>query len=732
MGRPRRDAAAAPVSSIPSIAMRRLPDFAFVLCLASFSTMSALAQPESLEYPETKRIDHVDAYHGMQVADPYRWLEDDVRESKEVADWVRRENEVTFAYLKSIPGRDKIEKRVTELWNYEKFSTFYKRGGHYLFYRNDGLQNQDVLYIQDSLDAEPEVLLDPNQWSEDGTVALSGLAISENGKYAAYSVSKAGSDWLTWHVLEIKTRRVLDDELEFSKFSGAAWTKDSRGFFYGRYPEPEEGAAFQSTNLNQKVYYHRVGTPQSEDVLVYARPDQPEWGFATSVSDDGRYLVITVWKGTDERYRVVYRDLQEPLAAPVDLIETFDNDYTFIDADGTDFFFITDLDAPRRRVIAIDIENPARENWREIIPQTSETLQGAGLVGNLFIAEYLKDARSQVKIHKLDGAFVREVELPGIGSAGGFSGARGDNETFYSYSSYATPPSVYRYDLVTGESKLLRTAEVAFDPNDYVVEQVFYESADGTRVPMFLTHRKGLEKNGQNPTLLYGYGGFNISITPGFSVTWLTWLDMGGVLAIPNLRGGGEYGEEWHKAGTKTHKQNVFDDFIAAAEWLIANKYTSSEKLAIHGRSNGGLLVGAVMTQRPELFGAALPAVGVMDMLRFHQFTAGRFWVDDYGSADNPAEFESLYAYSPYHSLRKHHEYPPTLVTTADTDDRVVPGHSFKFAAELQHQQQGDAPVLIRIETSAGHGAGKPTSKRIEELADQWAFLVESLKMNLQ
>ncbi len=512
----------------------------------------------------------------------------------DVADWVRRENELTFAYLKAIPGREKIERRITELWNYEKYSTFYKRGGHYLFYRNDGLQNQDVLYIQDSLKGEPQVLIDPNKWSDDGTVALSGLSVSDDGKYLAYSVSKAGSDWSVWHVMEIATKRVLDDTLEWSKFSGATWTKDSRGFFYARFPEPEEGAAFQSTNLNQKLYYHRVGAPQSDDVLVYSRPEEPTWGFGTSVSDDGRYLVITIWKGTDDRYRVVYKDLHEPLAAPVELIDNFDNDYTFIDADGTTFFFLTDLDAPRRRVIAVDVENPARENRREIIPQAPETLEGVDLVGNLFIASYLKDAHSQIKIHELDGKFVREVELPGIGSADGFGGVRGDNETFYSYSSYATPPTIYRYDLVTGESTLLRKADVKFDPDDYVTEQIFYESKDGTRVPMFITHRKGLVKNGANPTLLYGYGGFNISITPGFSVRWLTWLDMGGVLAIPNLRGGGEYGEEWHKAGTKTHKQNVFDDFIAAAEWLIANKYTSPDKLAIHGGSNGGLLVGAV------------------------------------------------------------------------------------------------------------------------------------------
>jgi prolyl oligopeptidase len=688
------------------------------------------AQETAISYPDTKRIDHVDDYHGTEVADPYRWLEDDVRESEDVAAWVEQENEATFAYLHAIPERDQIEKRITELWNYERYSTFFKEGGRYYFFKNDGLQNQSVLYMQDSLEDEPEMLLNPNVWSEDGTTALSSIEFSEDSRYAAYARSEGGSDWQTVHVMEIESKKLLDDQLDWVKFSALVWTKDGEGFFYTRFPQPEEGAEFQSTNLHNKLYYHRVGTPQSDDVLVYERPDEPEWGFAPDLSSDGRHLVIHIWKGTDARYRVLYKDLAEPYGAPVELIDNFDQEYTFIDAEGSKLYFLSDLDAPRRRVITLDLGHPDAAPV-EIVAESEDTLTAVTLVGDLLVADYLKDARSSVRIHRLNGDFVREVELPGIGTAGGFSGSRSDLETFYSFSGYAQPPTIYRYDMLTGASTQLRQAAVNFDSTQYVTEQVFYTSKDGTRIPMFLTHKEGLEKTGANPTLLYGYGGFNISITPAFSVRWMTWLDLGGLLAVPNLRGGGEYGEDWHQAGIKQRKQNVFDDFIAAAEWLIENDYTRTDKLAIHGRSNGGLLVGAVMTQRPELFGAALPGVGVMDMLRFHQFTAGRYWVDDYGSADNEEEFPALLAYSPYHNLDNHSDYPPTLVTTADTDDRVVPGHSFKFAAELQHNQQGDAPVLIRIETSAGHGAGLPTSKRIEELADTWAFLVKSLGMTL-
>ena len=702
-----------------------------MVVLSSMFMAAPLAAQKEFTYPETKKIDHSDEYHGVKVADPYRWLETDVRESADVKSWVDAQNKVTFGYLASLPYREAIEKKLTDLWNYEKYSVPFKEGGRYFFQKNDGLQNQFVLYTMKSLSEKPRVLLDPNTWSKDGTVALNGYSISKDGRYIAYAKADAGSDWMIWRVIDIESGQELADEIRWTKWSGADWTSDSKGFFYARYPEPEKGAAFQSLNLNNKLYYHRVGTPQSEDVLVYERPDQPEWGFAGNVTEDGRYLVITIWKGTDERNQVLYRDLHEPYASAQRLIDNFDHGYIFAGNEGATFYFRTDLDAPRKRLIAIDIKTPARENWKEIIPESDSTLEQMALVGNHFVGEYLKDAKSEVKIYALNGKLVRDVALDGIGSASGFGGRQSDTETFYAFQSFATPPSIYRYDIATGEKTLLFRAKVKVTPEDYVVKQVFYPSKDTTRVPMFIAHKKGVKLDGANPTLLYGYGGFNVSITPAFSVSRLIWMQMGGVVAIPNLRGGGEYGEAWHKAGTKLQKQNVFDDFIAAAEWLIANKYTKPAKLAIQGGSNGGLLVGAAMTQRPDLFGAALPQVGVMDMLRFHKFTAGRFWTDDYGSADNPDEFKALLAYSPYHNLGNGKKYPATLITTADTDDRVVPGHSFKFAAALQEAHTGENPVLIRIETRAGHGAGKPISKSIEEIADMWSFLVDNLGVKL-
>ncbi len=702
-----------------------------MVVLGGLVAISTAADTNRIEYPPTRRADHVDDYHGTKVADPYRWLEDDVRKSQEVADWVAAQNQVTFAYLKAIPEREALQRRLTELWNYEKYSSPFKIGGRYYYTKNDGLQNQSVLYTMDTLDGPARVLVDPNQWSKDGTVALSGLSYSDDGKYVAYGVAEAGSDWQTWRVLSIAPAKVLDDEVRWVKYSGTSWTKDGKGFFYSRYDEPKPGAEFQSTTFNHKVYYHRVGTPQSDDVLVYRRPDHPDWGFGAQVSEDGRYLLLTTHVGTAHKYRITYKDLAEPYGLPIDLIENFEHEYHFVGNEGPVFFFKTDLDASRGRLIAIDIRKPDRANWKEIIPQAPEALTELDLVGNLFIAHYLKDAKTQVKMYTLAGTFVREVEFPGIGSALGFTGRRTDTETFYMFSSFATPPSVYRYDLITGKSTLFRQAQVKFQPNDYEVKQVFYRSKDGTRVPMFLAHKKGIRLDGSNPTLLYGYGGYSIPMTPSFSVSRVAWMELGGVYASANLRGGSEYGEEWHLAGTKLKKQNVFDDFIAAAQWLIENQYTKPEKLAIQGGSNGGLLVGAAMTQRPDLFGACLPAVGVMDMLRFQKFTAGRFWVDDYGSSDNPEEFKALRAYSPYHNLKKGTRYPATLVTTADTDDRVVPGHSFKFAAALQDAHTGETPVLIRIETRAGHGAGKPTAKVIEEIADQWAFLVKNLHMTM-
>ncbi|APZ95404.1 prolyl oligopeptidase family serine peptidase [Fuerstiella marisgermanici] len=705
--------------------------YRLILLTALFAPSFATAQDTNLVYPDTKTVDHHDDYHGTKVHDPYRWLEDDVRESEEVAEWVEAQNKVTFDYLRKLPGRDQIEERITELWNYEKISAPSKEGGRYYFFRNDGLQNQSVLYMQETLDAEPQILIDPNTWSEDGTIALAGTEFSEDGKYAAYGIQDGGSDWRVWKIMEIESGKLLDDELKWIKFSSIAWTPDSKGFFYSRYDEPKEGAKFQSLNLNQKVFYHRVGTDQAEDELVFARPDEPEWGMQASVSEDGKYLVITIWKGTDDRYRIAVKDLTDSDAEPFMLIDNFEHLYGFLDNNDDTLLFQTNLDAPLGRVIAIDLKKPEREHWKQVVAETENALLGIGIVGNRFVGQYLQDAKTQVRWYDMDGKFIREVKFPGIGSASGFGGKRDHKETFYSFSSFAVPTSTYRYDIETGESTLLRQADVKFNPDDYETKQIFYASKDGTKVPMFICHRKGLKLDGNYATLLYGYGGFNISLPPRFSVSRLAWMEMGGVFAMPNLRGGGEYGEPWHKAGTKLNKQNVFDDFIAAAEWLIDNKYTSSKKLAIQGGSNGGLLVGACMTQRPELYAACLPAVGVMDMLRFHKFTAGRFWVDDYGSADNPEEFKALLAYSPYQNLKAGTRYPATLITTADTDDRVVPGHSFKFAAQLQACQSGDKPVLIRIETRAGHGSGKPTAMVIEEVADQWAFLAKHLGLDV-
>ncbi|MEW6302918.1 MAG: prolyl oligopeptidase family serine peptidase [Verrucomicrobiota bacterium] len=678
-------------------------------------------------YPATAKTNHVDDYHGTKVPDPYRWLEDDNSDATKA--WVEAQNKVTFGYLEQIPQRTAIKERLTKLWNYERYGIPFKEGNRYFYSKNDGLQNQSVLYVADSLEAGPRVLLDPNKLSADGTVALSGYEISDDGNYMAYGLSSAGSDWQEWKVRDVRTGQDRADHLKWVKFSGASWRKDGSGFFYSRYDEPAAGAKLTGANYYHKLYFHRLGSPQSEDKLIYERRDQKEWGFGGGVTEDDRYLIIHVWQGTDPKNRLFYQDLKQPGAKVVELLNDFDASYDFIDNDGATFFFKTDLNAPRGRVIAIDITKPDRKNWKEIIPQAAETLGGVSVVNHQLIASYLKDARSQVRIFALDGKPVRDVALPGIGSAGGFGGKRTDAETFYAFTSFTVPGVIYRYDLRTGQSTVFRQPKVDFNPVDYETKQVFFQSKDGTRVPMFITHRKGLKLNGSNPTYLYGYGGFNASLTPSFSVSMLVWMEMGGVYAMPNLRGGGEYGEDWHQAGTKLRKQNVFDDFIAAAEWLIANKYTRPDKLAIAGGSNGGLLVGACMTQRPELFGATLPAVGVMDMLRFHKFTIGWAWTSDYGSADNAAEFKALYAYSPYHNLKPGVKYPSTLVTTADHDDRVVPAHSFKFAARLQECHAGKNPVLIRIETKAGHGAGKPTAKIIDETADKLGFLVRELKM---
>lgn len=676
-------------------------------------------------YPQTRKSDQVDNYHGVTVTDPYRWLED--LDSEETASWVEAQNAVTFGYLNQIPAKETIKQRLTQLWDYEKYGIPFKQGNRYFYFKNNGLQNQSILYVLDSLDAEPEVLLDPNILSDDGTVALSGISISEDGNLMAYGLSTSGSDWQEWKVRDINTKEDLSDHLKWVKFSGASWIHDHQGFYYSRYDQPQEGKPLEEINYFQKLYYHRLGTDQSEDTLIYERPDHKEWGFNGFVTEDGKYLIISVWKGTESKNLVFYQDLTQTNAEVIELISEFEASYSFIDYQGDIFWFTTDLDASRSRVIAIDINTKIPT---EIIPEAPETLEGVNILNNQFIADYLKDAHTQMKIFNLDGSFVREIELPGIGSVGGFGGKRYDTETFYSYTSFTAPNTIYRYNLITGESTIYRQAQVDFNPDDYETQQIFYPSKDGTLIPMFITAKKGVELNGNNPTILYGYGGFNISLTPSFSISRLVWLEMGGVYAIANLRGGGEYGENWHQAGTKLKKQNVFDDFICAAEWLIENRYTSAEKLAIMGGSNGGLLVGACMIQRPDLFAAVLPAVGVLDMLRFHKFTIGWAWCSDYGSPENPEEFQALYAYSPLHNLRPGTAYPATLITTGDHDDRVVPAHSFKFASALQEHHIGENPVLIRIETKAGHGAGKPTDKVIEEIADQFAFLKRVLQIN--
>jgi prolyl oligopeptidase len=702
-----------------------LTRFAVVCLLAAVATQQMIT---SNNYPPTRKSDQVDDYHGVKVADPYRWLEE--LDSAETKAWVEAQNKLTFGYLAAIPARNTLKERITRLWNYEKYGVPFKEGNRYFYFRNSGLQNQSVLYTVTGLGAPPKMILDPNTLSADGTVAVSGTQVSPDGNRLAYSISASGSDWQEWKVRDVETGQDLSDHLKWVKFSGVSWTMDGKGFFYSRYDEPK-GDTLKATNYFQKIYFHKLGTPQTEDVLVYERPDQKDWLFGGNVTEDGNYLIITVFQGTDVKNRVYYKDLKASDAQVVKVLDDFDAAYNFVGNEGTRFWFHTDLNAPRGKIVEIDVSKPSRENWKVIVPESKDALQSVSLVDNKFILNYLKDAYTQVRIHNTAGKLLTEVPFPGIGSAGGFGGKAKDKETFFFFTGFTTPTTIYRYDMTTGKSTIFRQPKVEFNPAEYETKQVFYKSKDGTKVPMFITHKKGLKLDGNNPTYLYGYGGFNISMTPAFSVGNMAWMEMGGVYAQPSLRGGGEYGEDWHQAGMKLKKQNVFDDFIAAAEWLIANKYTSTPKLAIGGGSNGGLLVGAAMTQRPDLFGAALPAVGVMDMLRFQKFTIGWAWVSDYGSSENAEEFKALYAYSPLHNIKAGVKYPPTMITTADHDDRVWPGHSFKYAAALQAAQGGDAPILIRIETKAGHGAGKPTSKTIEEIADRWAFLVKTLNIKV-
>jgi prolyl oligopeptidase len=680
----------------------------------------------SIHYPQAPQENEGETLHGLHVPDPYRWLED--IDSDKTRQWIDAQHQLTSDHLKMIPQRDAIQKRIATLWDYEKFGIPFKRNNRLFFSRNNGLQNQSVIYYMPDPSAEPIELLDPNTLTEDGTIALSGHTVNDEGNLFAYGLSEAGSDWQEWKVRNVDTGEDLEDHIRWVKFSRPSWTPDSTGFYYSRFDEPQEGTQYKDALYYQKLYYHKLGTPQSEDTLIYERQDQKEWGFAGHVTEDGLYLIISVWQGTHRENGVFYKDLQSD-GEVIELLNGFDAAYNFVGNDDSTFYFETDKEAPLSRLIAIDIHQP--NDLYDVIPESSETLESVSLVGNTFIASYLHDAYSRVRLFNTDGTHIRDVELPGIGSAGGFGGRRGDKETYYAFTSFVNPGTVYHYALSTGTSTLFKQPQVDFDPEDYITEQIFYHSKDGTRIPLFITRKKDVTPGPDMPVYLYGYGGFNISLTPGFSIGNLVWMEMGGLFASACLRGGGEYGKAWHDAGRVLNKQNVFDDFIAAAEWLIDNNYTSTPKLAIGGGSNGGLLVGACMSQRPDLFGACLPAVGVLDMLRFHKFTIGWAWTSDYGSPDQEDEFNALLAYSPYHNLKEGTAYPPTLVTTADHDDRVFPAHSFKFAAALQNAQTGGAPTLIRIETRAGHGAGKPTSKAIEEVADRWAFLVQSLDLDV-
>lgn len=686
---------------------------------------------QSFNYPTSRTVGQVDEYVSanagtVRVADPYRWLEE--LDSAETRRWIEAQNKVTDAYLAQVDGRAEINAKLATLWNYERFGLPEKKAGRYFYTRNDGLQNQAVLYVADSLDATPRVLLDPNQLAADGTIALSGAEVSEDGRYLAYGTSSGGSDWQEWFVREVDSGKDTGDHLRWVKFSGASWAKDGSGFYYARYDAPEGEDPLKAVNENQKVYFHRLGTDQAQDTLVYARPDQPKWGFGTQVSDDGNFLIFSVWQGTENRNRLFYQRLDRDQGKTVELIGELIASFSYIHNEGDSFYFLTDHQAPRSRVIAIDLNNPAQAAWREVVPQAEATLTRVSAVGGRLVLHYLKDAHSQVIVTGLDGQVEREIMLPGLGTAGGLEGGYKDSETFYSYTSFTEPHAIYRLDVETGVSTVFRRPQTGFDGSRYETRQVFYPSKDGTRIPMFITARKGVPIDGMQPTLLYGYGGFNIPLTPSYSVPVAVWLEMGGVYALANLRGGGEYGKAWHEAGMKLTKQNVFDDFASAAEYLIAEGWTEPDRLAIHGRSNGGLLAAAVALQRPELFAATVPGVGVLDMLRFNKFTIGWAWESDYGSPQDPTVFDSLYAYSPLHNIRPGVGYPATLITTGDHDDRVFPAHSFKYAAALQAAYSGAEPMLIRIDTRGGHGAGKPTSMQIEEWTDVLGFLQRELE----
>ena len=697
------------------------------LFIAAIAMLSSVAQ---LKYPETKKVTQVDDYFGTKVSDPYRWLEDD--NSPETKEWVAAENKVTQDYLSKIPFREQVKQRLTEMWNYPKYSLPFKEGQYYYFYKNDGLQNQSILYRQKGLDGTPEVFIDPNKMSKDGTAAVSTPHFSKNKKYAAYMIAQAGSDWQQAFVLDVATKKQLDDKTDWIKFSGLSW-KGEDGFYYSRYPLPDEKSKLTNQNQNQKLYYHKLGTSQNADVLIYEDKEHPLRSVGGGLSEDERFLIIHQSEGTSGS-QILVKDMKNPNSNFVVLIKGFDTNAGTIDNDGDRILVRTNADAPNYKVVSIDPKNPAKENWKTIIPTRTKLLENAGTAGGKLFLSYLEDASSRVYQTDYKGILEREIKLPGIGTAGGFDGYRSDNEIFYSYTSFNYPPAIFHYTISNGQTELFRKAEAKINADNYQTLQSFFTSRDGTKVPMFITYKKGLKLDSNNPTLIYGYGGFNIPSTPGFSISNAFFLEQGGVYVLVNLRGGNEYGEAWHKAGMLQNKQHVFDDLIGAAEFLIKTKYTNPQKLAIRGGSNGGLLVGAAMTQRPELFRVAIPQVGVMDMLRYHTFTIGHAWATEYGRSDNPEYFPVLYKYSPLHNLKKGVKYPATFVTTADHDDRVVPAHSFKFAATLQeaNNYDGTNPTLIRIETRAGHGGGKPTSKQIEEAADIWSFVMYNLGMEFK
>lgn len=701
-----------------------------VLGAVSVATFACGRAPEptvvGLDYPEARRGDQVDDYHGVTVADPYRWLEDpDAAESRT---WIEAQNTLSAGWLAGASTRAAIRAQLEATWRYQRVAPPTARGARLFSWRNDGLQNQDVLWVQDGLEGEPRVLLDPNTLSADGTVSVANSSFDPKGERVAYALSSGGSDWREWRVRDVATGADLEDVVRWSKFSDAEWAPDGSGFYYGAYDAPAAGAELAGVNYFQKLYFHTLGTDQSQDRLVYERPDRKDWGFRPTVSDDGRYLVISIWEGTDERNRIVLLRLDQPDAGASMLLDAFDATYDFLGNEGDELWFRTTSGAPRGRIVAVDANQPQPELWREIVPEAAATLEAASVVGDRFVVRYLEDAHATVHLFGFDGSAAGSIPLPGLGAVAGFTGKRGDAATYFSWEGFASPEVVFRHEFATSATTPFQHPTLPFDPADFETTQVFVTSKDGTRVPAFLSRAKGIEANGERPTLLYGYGGFNIPLAPSFDPRYLVWMQRGGVFVQANLRGGGEYGEAWHLAGTKERKQNVFDDFIAVGEWLTGpGGWTKPSRLAIHGRSNGGLLVGATMTQRPDLFAAAVPTVGVLDMLRFHKFTIGWAWTSDYGSADIAEEFPALHAYSPLHAVKAGSCYPATLITTADHDDRVVPAHSFKFAAALQHAQGCAKPILIRIDTRSGHGAGTPVAKRIEEAADVLAFLERAL-----